>query len=441
MRGIFGALARTDTAQRNFSGTPSYGMIPPLGSVQTSSGMLVSQATAMGQSPVYACVVRIATDLARCTPRLYRLGEDGKTKTYLKDGEHYLLDLFKRPNDQQTWFEFAFQMNVGMLLRQNAYAAIKRNRRYVPNQLIPINPDAVFVMESGQGNIFYNVNRIGLWQIAMLREFPTQLSLDDMFHLRGLTFNALVGVSTIGLGRDSIGLAMGLEQQASRWMANGARPAMWLKTAKQLSEAAATRLKTQFQNLHSGIQNVGNTVVLEEGLEPHALSLSSVDLQFMMQRDFQIDDICRFFGMPPRMIGVKDKTGAKNVEQENQDYVNTAIMSRCVMWEQKIEQRFELDAEGIKVELDHTQLLRADLTTRRNAQRTGIISAIITPNEARAEDGLPPKKGGDELLQPSNAAALGTAAGDGAPDGAGRPKAGTVADPGGAAEPVEDDQT
>lgn len=431
MRGLFGRLATASSSPmgtRVSAGVPSYGMIPPLGSVQSATGMLVSQATAMGVSTVYACVNRLATDLARCTPRLYELNYDG-TKSYIDD--HPLSAIFKKPNAQQTWFEFAWQMWVGLLLRGNAYAAIKRDRKYVPYALIPINPDAVFVLESSEGNVFYNVNRIGLWQIAMLREFPTALAEDDMFHMRGLSFNSLVGVSTIGLGRDAIGLAMGLEQQASRWMNNGARPSTWLKTARQLSETAASRLKKQFDNQHAGIQNTGQTVVLEEGLEPVTLELKSVDLEFMSQRNLQILEVCRLFGVPPHKVGVVDRGSVQNIAQQDQDYVNTAIMQKIELGEQKIEQVFDLVDEGIYVELDHKQLLRADIMTRRNASRLGIISGITTPNEERREDNLSPKPGGDSLFVPTNSAALGSEASGQAADAAGRPAAGTAPDPGG----------
>jgi len=429
MRGLFGSIASAASPPmtRASAGVPSYGMIPPLGSVQSSSGLLISQATSMGVSTVYACVNRLATDLARCTPRLYKLNSDG-IKEYVTD--HWLLDLLRKPNIQQTWFEFAWQMWVGILLRGNGYAAVKRDRKYNPSQLIPINPDAVFVLESAQGNIFYNVNRIGLWQIAMLAEFPTALAQSDMLHLRGLTFNSLVGVSTIGLARDAIGLAMGLEQQASRWMANGARPATWLKSPKQLSETSITRLKMQFQNFYAGVQNTGQTVVLEEGLEPHALQLDGVQLEFIKQRDGQIEEICRFFGVPPHKVGLVDRGTVQNIAQQDQDYVNSAIMQRLVLAEQKFDATFLEGEPELHMEFDHGQLLRADILTRRNAARLGIISSLTTSNEERAGEGLKPLPGGDKLLAPSNTAALGSEATGLGADGGGRPAEGQQPNPG-----------
>ena len=297
MAGLFSRLAAPRS--RAFSGVPSYGMIPPLGSVQSSSGLLVSQATAMGVSTVYACVRRRSIDVARCPPSLYRRMPDN-TREIVK--EHPLSDLFAKPNPQQNWFEFIEQMNVAYLLRGNGYAAKIRDKNGEVRMLIPINPDAVMVLEASDGSVFYNVNRIGLWQIAMLRSLDVAVPSYDMLHLRGLTFNSLVSVSTIGLGRDAIGLSMGLEQQASRWMANGARPAGVLKSERKLSEQAAKRLKAQWEEFTAGIQNVGRTAVLEDGVDWKEMSLTSADLEFLAQRSFSVLEICRFYGVPAHKV-------------------------------------------------------------------------------------------------------------------------------------------
>lgn len=411
--------------ERASAGVPSYGMIPPLGSVASASGALVSQATAMAVSAVYACVNRLATDLARCSPYLYSVHGDGSEQ---RDADHPLNALFIRPNDQQTWFEFDRQMWTGFLLRGNAYAAILRDNRSNPIELIPINPDAVMVLEGSDGSVFYNVNKIGLWQIAKLRAFPTAISSEDIFHLRDVTFNSLVGVSNIGLARDAIGLTMALEQQASRWVANGARPGAWLKTGKTLTDIAAKRLKTQFDDLFAGYQNTGKTVVLEDGIEPVQMQLTSVDLEFIAQRQWQPEDVCRFFGVPPHKIGIAaaSRGSTQNLPGQDQDYVNSAVDQRAVNYEQRFAWTFGLEVDGLKVKRDLSQLLRADVMTRANVSRLNILSGKTTQNEERKGDGLPPLPGGDRLMMPTNMAAEGSNISGQAPDGAGRPTAGTV---------------
>jgi HK97 family phage portal protein len=415
--------------RRASAGVPSYGMIPPLGSVQSASGLLISQGTAMTVSAVYACVRRIAADVARCTPSLYELNTDGSRKTITN---HPIGKLFNSPNRQQTWFEWMEQTIVGYLLRGNGYAPIRRDDSGEVTELIPVNPDAVLVLEASDGSVFYNVNRLGLWQIAMLRDFPVAISSEDMFHLRGLTFNALVSVSTIGLGRDAVGLSMALEQQANRYIGNGARPATWLKTSKVLSEVVAKRLKAQFDDNHAGVQNVGKTVVLEEGLEPVALQLTSVDLEFIQQRNFSVLEICRFFGVPPHKVYADTgRQAAMNIPQQDQDYANSTVSQHLDRFEDRFRWTFGLDKEGIYLDLDESQLLRADILTRRNAARLGILSSVTTPDEERRAEGLPPMGGrAAELQYPTNTAATGSDITGTAPDGAGRPAGGKPPAPG-----------
>lgn len=420
--GLFDRLAR-GTMQRASSGVPSYGMIPPLGSVQSASGLLVSQATAMAVGAVYRAVYVRSHDFARCKPSLFTEATDGaRTKIGIKD--HALAALMVRPNRVQTWFEFARDLWVAYLLRGNAYAAIKRDRKGDPIELIWINPDAVMVLEASDGSWFYNVNRIGLFQIAMLQEFPVAIPAEDILHVRGISFNMLVAASTIGLARDSIGLAMGQNLQASRFVNNGARPSGVLQTDQKLSDPTSKRLKAQWDEFQAGVQNTGRTAVLEEGLKWQPIQLTAVDLQFINQQQMSVQDIARYFGVPTRKLMQSDTTRGSTIIQEDQSYVNETVAPDLELFEQKLVQTFDLDKEGIGADLDESPLLRADPATRYNLGRIGTMSGMISTNEWRRGERLPPVPGGDEIRAPVNLAALGSDMSGTAPDGAGRPAAG-----------------
>jgi HK97 family phage portal protein len=409
------------------------GWLPTLGSTPSATGLLISQGTAMAVSAVYACVTIRSQDVARCTPRLFKEKKSGSRERIF---EHDVVELFKKPNEQQTWFEFIEQTMSGYLLRGNGYAAKKGiTKRGQVEELIPVNPDAVLVMESWDGQIFYNVNRLGLWQIAMLREFPPTLASEDMFHLRGLSFNALVGLSTIGNARDAIGVAMGLEQQAARWMKNGARPSMILESKKPLQKQTAERLKQQFDELKSGLENTGQTVVLEDGIEAKPLQLTSVDVEFMAQRNFSVADIARFYRVPPFKLGATELRGI-DIEAITNDYVTSAIMPDLHRLEQRIEQSFDLTSQDIKVSFDERILLRSDAKTRFANNRIALGGAAwAAVNEVRAGEQLPPVEElpegpGWQINQPVNLAAIGSDRTGTAPDGAGRPEDGRMPEPG-----------
>jgi HK97 family phage portal protein len=243
------------------------------------------------------------------------------------------------------------------LLRGNGYAVIIRDWRGRPTELIWINPDAVIVLEAADGSWFYNVNRIGLFQIAMLKDFPVAIPAEDILHIRGISFNMLVGASTIGLARDSIGLAMGQNLQASRWVGNGARPAGVLMSDKRLTEDAAKRLKATWDEFQAGVQNTGKTAVLEEGVKWEQLQLTAVDLQFINQQQMSVQDIARYFGVPTRKLMQPDTSKGSTIIQEDQSYVNETVAPDLELFEQKWSQTFDLADEGIGVDLDESPLL------------------------------------------------------------------------------------
>lgn len=417
--------------QRAFAGTPSYGMIPPLGSVQSASGLLVSQATAMTVGAVYRAIYVRSTDVARCAPSVFTEAKDG-TRTKLTGGDHALAALMIRPNRVQTWFEFIRDTWAAYLLRGNAYWAIVRNGRGDPVELILINPDAVMVLEAANGEWFYNVNRLGLFQIAMLQNFPVAIPSEDIVHFRGLSFNMLIGASTIGLARDAIGLTMAQAQQQSRWIGNGARPSVVLQTPKdvKLDDARIARLKKNWEDFNAGIQNIGRTAVLEGGVEAKQLQLTSVDLQFIDQLNLSIQDIARFFGVPVRKLMQADTAKGSSIIQEDQSYINETVSPDLTLIEQKLHLTFDLDKEKLGVDLDETPLLRADPLTRYNVGRIGILSGMISTNEWRRGEKLPPVEGGDEVRAPVNLAALGSDMTGTAPDAAGRPPQGQEPQPG-----------
>jgi HK97 family phage portal protein len=401
------------------------GWLPTLGGSPSATGLIISQATAMAVSAIYACVTIRAQDVARCTPRVFHTKPKSGTREQIF--EHDLVELFRNPNEQQTWFEFAEQTVAGYLLRGGGYAlARRRNKRAEVSDLIPINPDAVQVLEGYNGGVFYNVNRVGLWQMAMLREFPPAINAEDMFHLKGLTFNALVALSTIHMARDAVGIAMGLEQQAARWMANGARPSTILESKKELSEPTAKRLKKQFDELKAGLANTGSTILLEDGITAKALTLTSSDLAFIEQRKFQVEDSCRFYRVPPFKLGATELRGI-DIEEINNDYVSGTIMPDLVRIEQRFEKTFDLPRQNLSVDFDERALLRSATKVRFANNRIGLGGAsFLTVNEVRAGEQLPPVDGGDVLYQPSNLAALGSDKTGGAPDGAGRPADGDL---------------
>lgn len=394
-----------------------------LWSVPSTAGVEINQQTALGAVCVMACVMMLTEDVAKLPVSLYRLRSDSSREQVT---DHPLALLLEEPNEWQDWLEFAEMVQVGLVLRGNGYAVIIRDWRGRPVKLVPINPDRVALWEAPTGELFYRVTPFGLHEMAELRDMPFLIPAADMFHLRGLSVNGLMGASRIAVARDAIGLTLAQERQAAQWIGAGSKPSGVLSTDQKLDGPTIERLKGRWKELNAGLQNAGKAAIFEAGLKWTPLSLSAQELEFIAARQFQVQEIARMFRIPPHMIGELSRSTNNNIVQQAQEYVNYTVSGYTRRWKVKLSKTFNLAKDGIHVAFDLTELVRADITSRYNAYRVGIMSGFLRPNEARVDDGRDPDPDGEKLLQPSNMAVMGSQSSGTAPDDAGRPEDGTM---------------
>ena len=397
-----------------------------LWSVPSSAGVEINQQTALGAAAVMACVQMLTEDVARLPIWLEKKRANG-SRVVITD--HPLAELMEEPNEWQDWLEFAEMVQVGLVMRGNGYAAILRNRRADPVKLIPLNPDRVALWEAPDGTLFYRVTPFGLHEMAELEPFPYLIPAADMFHLRGMSVNGLMGASRIAVARDAIGLALAQERIAAQWIGSGSKPSGVLSTEQKLDDKTVKRLRANWKEMNAGLINAGRAAIFEAGLKWTPLQLSSKEMEFVGGRQFQLQEIARMFRIPPHMIGELSRSTNNNIVQQSQEYINFTLTGYTSRWKQKLRKTFDLRQDGIDVVHDFSEIGRADAVSRYNGYRIGIMSGFLKPNEARVDDGRDPDPEGDKLWQPVNMADAGSqSSGTGADDGggSGRPDDGTI---------------
>ena len=395
-------------------------------STPSVTGITVNQSTALNSSAVLAAVTMLAEDVAKLPWAVYRHADD-KSRKEAKD--HFLNDLLQEPNGWQNGLEFREMLQTGIIMRGNGYAIIKRDGRGKPIALLPWNPDRVMQWIATSGQIFYRLTAHNIHEQALLRSLGDQLvgtsliPFEDMFHIRGFSLDGLMGMSRISLAREAIALGLSQEQQAARWMGQGAKPSGMLTTDQKLSADAAKRLGEDFKQNFAGLQNSGKIIVGEQGLKFLPFSMTSTDLEFIASRQFQLQDIARIFRIPPHMIGELSRSTNNNIAQMAQEYINFTLTGYTHRWQAKMSSTFGLRHDGLSVEFDYSALTTADMTSRINNWRIAIMSMIATPNQARIDLGWQPATdpGADALHFPANMAAAGSQSTGNAPEDAGRP--------------------
>lgn len=362
-------------------------------SVRSVSGMRVSADSAMRLAAVYACVRILSETMASLPLVVYRARADGG-KDRVTD--HWLYRLLgKRPNRYQNPFEWREMLQGHLALRGNAFCQILANGRGEITELIPIHPDRVRMELLTEGDYRYRIQNQAGHELVLPR--------GEVWHLRGLSSDGLLGLSPIELSRESLGMALAAQDYGARFFNNDAKPTGgWIEFPGNFKDAEAKRVfRESYQAAQSGA-NRGKVLVLENGMKFHEVGVTNKDAQFLELRKFQITDIARLFRVPPHMIADLDRATFSNIEQQSLEFVMHTMTPWAERWEASIEADLMLDGDELEIEFDFANLMRGDAASRSAYYQSGIQNGWLTRNEARIAENLNPISGLDQPLRPLN---------------------------------------
>jgi HK97 family phage portal protein len=355
--------------------------------------MRVSPDSALRLAAVYACVRVLSESLASLPLVIYqRRADGGKDKVT----DHWLYRLLaKRPNRFQNPFEWREMLQGHLALRGNAYNQIITNAKGEVVELMPLHPDRIRLELLPSGEYRYRfTDRFGSESI---------LPRGEVWHLRGLSSDGLMGMSPIELARENLGMALAAQDYGARFFANDAKPTGgWIEFPGSFKDSEAKKVfRESYQQAQSGA-NRGKVLVLENGMKFHEVGVTNKDAQFLELRKFQITDVARLFRVPPHMIGDLDRATFSNIEQQSLEFVMHTMTPWAERWEASIESELLLEGDDIEVEFDFANLMRGDAASRASYYQSGIQNGWLTRNEARIAENLNPLEGLDEPLRPLN---------------------------------------
>lgn len=350
----------------------------------------VTEDTALQVSAVWACARLLAETVASLPLRVYRKTPDGRQL----DPMHWLAELMARKvNRYQTKVEFFETVMLNLVLHGNAYCQILRQGPKITG-LLPLMSAQVETRLLTDGSVVhYYLSSAGMQAFAA----------ESIWHLK-LKGNGIVGLSPLAYGRNMIGLAQSAEQAVTNIYANGAKPSGVLSLDRLLKPDQRAEIRANFGTLTQGTDD--RLLVLESGMKFDAISLSPQDIELLASRRFQLEEICRWFGVPS--VLVNDTSGSttwgSGIEQLVAGFYKLNLRPYLERIEASIESNLFTAAEAVasEVEFDFDDLLRADMQSRFAVYKDGVLSGILKPNEARRMEDMPDAAGGDILLAPVN---------------------------------------
>lgn len=345
---------------------------------------------ALQLSAVWACIERRASTIASLPYFVYE--QKNGQKALARTSRLYAL-LHESPNSRMTPFEFWRAMIMNHDLRGNAYARIDRAADGEAFALWPMPSDQVRYFVLPDGTLVYEYRIDG---------DVTILAADNVLHLKNLG-NGTVGLSKLEFMRATTDEQAKAADSASKVFGNSGKPTGVLMIDTVLKKEQRESLRASYGELASG--STSRLAILEANMKYQQLSISPQDQQLLETRNFGIEEICRWFDVPPVLIHHANvTTWGSGIAEIVDGFHKFTIRPMLVNVEQAVRKRVMTPRQraSMSAEFSLDALLRGNAAERAEIAAKKVQNGLATRNEMRQLENDPPLQGGDMLTVQSN---------------------------------------
>lgn len=376
MRGLFGGLGqamalRVTTPQRETSRDHFVQLGP-----KATAGIWMTADEALRLSAVWACVTVIAKNIAACEWEVFTEAPNGD-RTQMKGTITWRL-LNLRPNDEMIPFAFREALVILALVYGNGYAEIERDLAARPYALWPLSPDrSLLGRDSRTGSLVLNV--------AQAEGGNVTLPYADVFHLHGPSIDGIAGFDLVKVAARSLALAAAEERFGTAFFANNATFGGVLASEQKLGPEKIQEMKDQVAANHSR-DKAWSWMVVDSGLKVQSISTAPEHAQMIEARYLQIEEVCRWFGVPPHKIAHLLRSTNNNIEAQGIEFERDAIIPWCERLRQEADWKL-IPGTGrfLRTRLSTEWLSAGDAKTRAETDSILVTAGIKLRNQARRD--------------------------------------------------------
>ena len=332
-----------------------------------------------------ACLTIIVNSIKSLPVELYERIDEKTTKKLTDDYRIKLLN--DSPNLISTGIDFKAKIIKDIVLHGNTYIDIERNGNDIES-LWNLDVDKVSIRILKDNDKPYIVKDI----IIEYTGSNVSLGIDDVMIITADSYDSgLTGNGVIAYGDKIIELALNELELSSNIMNNGSSPASILKIEKNLSPDAQQRLRDSWSKMYQGASNSGKLVILEEGMSYEKMTYSPSELGISDLMSSTSSSICQLFNVPEQMVSASANTYG-SVESMSIRFLQYCISPIIATIESALNRSLLLEKEKGRLffKINTDTVLQSTQQERYEALNTGISSGILSINEARIKENLPP---------------------------------------------------
>ena len=359
-----------------------------------SAGQTITEQTALTLSTVWACTSLVSETIGTLPLHIYKKTANGRERA---DDYQLSYILRNKPNTKSTSSVLWQSTVASMLLRGNGILKkLTVGNKLMGLQFMPY--DKLQIVLDFDGNAeFYEIRPRGTTV-----KIPTK----DIVRIPNFTIDGNWGLSSITYGAKMFSNSLNSMESANKMLEKGLLQTIVFKTDKRVRAEQREDFRQNLEKI-TGAMNAGQSPLLEDGMTAESLSLNPKDAQLLESRAFSVEEICRWFRVDPSMIGHGNAVSnwGTGLEQKMIGFLTFTLRPILTRIEQTINNELiHLEDRGIYyAEFSIDGLLRADTSARADYYREMTGAGIMTRDEVRKLENLPPLGGNASKLMTNGA--------------------------------------
>lgn len=358
------------------------------------SGATVNSSTAQSIPAYFRAVNIVCESIASLPWDVYERKSDG---VFVAEKDPIRRLIKGRPSPLYDNFTFRDLLVRLLMTKGDAYCIIHRSKSGFPVELevwTGNRPDMFLVDEPGtERQYFYKF------------ENSPSISQNDVIHIRAWSTEKHRGNDALLIAREALGQAISQIEYGASFYGNGAHVSGSIETEKNLTYDQKQSLNQSIGDV-SGADNVGNILILDNGLNYKHIGINPKDADLAAGRRLSTEDIANITGVPVFLLNNLERATFSNIEHLDRTFVQYCLRMHCKRLESefstKLFPRSQWGKKYIKFNLEG--LLRGDTESRAKFYTSMFQIGAMSPNDIRKKENENPYEDGDKYYVPLNMA-------------------------------------
>jgi HK97 family phage portal protein len=295
--------------------------------------------------------------------------------------DHPLNALLDKPNLYMTGIELKYLTMLHLELTGDAYWYVVKNNLGVPVEIWPLYPDMIEIVPSEKNYIEGYLYKTGVKNI--------NFSSDEVIHFCYMhPTKKYYGLSPLEANWPSFNINTDIEVFQKAIFKNMGRPDGILMFDHNLDDDAMNRVREGWKATYGGVSNAGKIGILEGGTKYQPISNKPTDLDYIEGKKALKEQLANAFGQTLGMYS--ESANRSNADTAMYSYTINTVVPKLNYIVEKLNS-FLAPMFDEKVFVGYEDIVPEDKEYLLKKKAEYLKNGILTINEIREEEGLPPQ--------------------------------------------------